>query len=277
MTHQLEQILPLGKRTLIMGILNVTPDSFSDGGRFLHLDHAVAHARQMAAAGADIIDIGGESTRPGHTPVSLEEELERVIPIIQAVREAVDIPLSIDTYKAEVARQAVQSGVSIINDVWGARKDPLMAQTAVELDVPIILMHNRKHNQYQSLLAEIKEDLQASIERVLAAGGKEEQIILDPGIGFAKSYHKDLFVLRHLEEVTSMGYPVLLGTSRKSVIAKTLHLPPDERVEGTAATVAVGVMKGCQIVRVHDVQPMVRLCHMLDAIMQANLSVEEQA
>lgn len=277
MAHQLEQLLPLGKRTLVMGILNVTPDSFSDGGRYQLLDQAVAHARQMASAGADIIDIGGESTRPGYTPVSLEEELERVLPIIQAVRKAVDLPLSIDTYKAEVARQAVQAGASIINDIWGARKDPLMAQTAVELDVPIILMHNRRHNQYQSLLSEIKEDLQASIEQVLAAGGRKDQIILDPGIGFAKSYQKDLFVLRHLEEVTSMGYPVLLGTSRKSVIAKTLHLPPDERVEGTAATVAVGVMKGCQIVRVHDVQPMVRLCRMLDAILQADLSMEERA
>lgn len=277
MAHQLEKYFPLGKRTLVMGILNVTPDSFSDGGRFQHLDQAIAHAREMEAAGADIIDIGGESTRPGHTPVSLEEELERVIPIVQAVREAVDIPLSIDTYKAEVARKAVQAGACIINDVWGAKKDPLMAQTAVELDVPIILMHNRKHNHYQFLLSEMKKDLQNSIERVLAAGGSEEQIILDPGIGFAKSYHKDLFVLRHLEEITSMGYPVLLGTSRKSVIAKTLHLPPDERVEGTAATVAVGVMKGCQIVRVHDVQPMVRLCRMLDAILQADLSMEEKA
>lgn len=277
MAHRLTEFLPLGERTLVMGILNATPDSFSDGGAFQTVEQAVARAQQMAAEGADIIDIGGESTRPGHIPVSLEEELARVIPIVRAVREAVDLPLSIDTYKAEVARQAIQAGANVINDIWGAKKDPLMAEVAVEFDVPIILMHNRTHNRYHLLLDEMKADLEASIQRILAVGGAEEQIILDPGIGFAKSYQKDLYVLRHLEQLTAMGYPVLLGTSRKSVIAKTLHLPPDERVEGTAATVAVGVMKGCQIVRVHDVQPIVRLCRMLDAIMQTDEPVEETA
>jgi dihydropteroate synthase len=267
--------LDFRNRTLVMGILNVTPDSFSDGGRYNRLDDALAHARKLAADGADIIDVGGESTRPGSQPVSLEEELERVIPVVEAVAREIDLPISVDTYKAEVARQAVRAGAHIINDVWGAKKDPDMARTAAELDVPIILMHNREKAEYRSLMDDICADLLESVEIVKQAGVRDERIILDPGIGFAKTYEDNLTVMRHLERVTSLGYPVLLGTSRKSMIGRTLDLPPDERVEGTAATVALGIVKGCRIVRVHDVKEMARVCRMMDAMLYGLPALEE--
>lgn len=256
-------------RTYVMGILNVTPDSFSDGGQFNTIDRAVAHAHKLIADGADILDIGGESTRPQATPVSLEEELERVIPVISAIAREVDVPISIDTYKAEVARQAIQAGAHLINDVWGARKDPDMAQVAAEYKVPIVLMHNRNQAQYESLMRDMLSDLRGSIQLALQAGVKKEQIIIDPGIGFAKSYAQNLTVLRHLDQIVKLGYPVLLGTSRKSFIGTALGgVPPQERVEGTAATVAYAVAQGCHIVRVHDVKQMVRVCRMMDAIMK---------
>ncbi|SFJ36098.1 dihydropteroate synthase [Thermoflavimicrobium dichotomicum] len=259
--------LSLGNRTWVMGILNVTPDSFSDGGKYNSLERALAHALKLAEDGADILDIGGESTRPGHQPVSLEEELERVIPVIERISQEIDLPISIDTYKAEVARQAIQAGAHIINDVWGAKKDPDMAKVAAEFDVPIILMHNQTEAKYQSLMGDIKADLLESVEIVKRAGVKEEKIILDPGIGFGKTYEQNLLVMRHLEQIVALGYPVLLGTSRKSMIGNTLRLPPEERVEGTAATVALGIAKGCHIMRVHDVKEMVRVCRMMDAML----------
>lgn len=259
--------LPLRRRTLVMGILNVTPDSFSDGGRYNRIDLALEHARKLAQDGADILDIGGESTRPGATPVSLEEELDRVIPVIEKVSQEIDLPVSVDTYKAEVARQAIQAGAHILNDVWGAKRDPDMAKVAAELDVPIILMHNREEAKYNSLMDDILSDLKESVLIAREAGVKEERIILDPGIGFAKSYEENLIVMRNLKRIVDLGYPVLLGTSRKSLIGKTLGLPPEERVEGTAATVAFGVAQGCRIVRVHDVKEMVRVCRMMDAML----------
>lgn len=257
-----------GQRTLIMGILNVTPDSFFDGGRYQVIEQAVDQARKMACEGADIIDIGGESTRPGHQIVSLEEELERVIPIIEAVSQAVDLPISVDTYKATVAREAVQAGAVIINDIWGAKKDPQMADTVVELQVPIILMHNREEAVYTSLLDEMKSDLMESIELILHAGGKNKQILLDPGIGFAKSYEENLLVMNRLHEFLELGYPMLLGTSRKSMIGRALNLPAEDRIEGTAATVALGIVHGTNIIRVHDVKEMVRVASMMDKMLQ---------
>lgn len=260
--------IPVHRRTVVMGILNVTPDSFSDGGRYIDLDRAVEHARQMVAEGADIIDVGGESTRPGHEPVPLEEELSRVIPVIERVSRAVNVPISIDTYKAETARQALKTGAHIVNDIWGFKRDPEMARVVSQFGVPVILMHNREQAKtYVSLLDDIVADLQESIGIARAHGVREEQIILDPGIGFAKTFEENLTVMRHLETVTTLGYPVLLGTSRKSMIGKTLDLPVDERVEGTAATVALGIAKGCSIIRVHDVQPMVRVARMMDAML----------
>ncbi|WP_422785141.1 dihydropteroate synthase [Seinonella peptonophila] len=259
--------LPIGERTLVMGILNVTPDSFSDGGKYLAPEAAVAHAMQMVKEGADIIDIGGESTRPGHQSVSLDEELARVIPIVQAVADTIQVPISIDTYKASVAKEAIEAGASIINDVWGGKYDPEMRKVAAKLDVPMIFMHNRSNTVYSSMMKEIKQELLESVNTYLQAGGREEHVILDPGIGFAKGYHGDLHVMKHLEQIVALGYPVLLGTSRKSMIGKTLDLPPEQRLEGTAATVALGIAKGCHIVRVHDVKEMVRVCRMMDAML----------
>ncbi|MDR6227082.1 dihydropteroate synthase [Desmospora profundinema] len=261
--------LPLHERTLVMGILNVTPDSFSDGGEYNRVDRAVAHARQMAAEGADLIDVGGESTRPQAVPVSQDEELSRVIPIIQALAPVMDRPLSIDTYKAEVAWQAIQAGAHLINDVWGFKKDPDMARVAAEWDVPVILMHNREEAVYTDLIADIRRDLLESVAIAKAAGVKEERIILDPGIGFGKRYEDNLKVMAHLEEIVDLGYPVLLGTSRKSMVGIALDLPVEERVEGTGATVTLGIAKGCGIVRVHDVRAMVRVARMTDAMVRA--------
>lgn len=259
--------LPLGKQVLVMGILNVTPDSFSDGGRFTDLDRALAHAEQLAKEGADIIDIGGESTRPGYQPVSSEEEIARTVPVIEAVKKEIDLPISIDTYKSEVAKAAIDAGAVIINDIWGAKADPQIARVAAESKLPIILMHNRKDRAYQSLMADVREDLLSSVQIARDHGVKEEQMILDPGIGFAKDLKENLTVMRHLEQIVALGYPVLLGTSRKSMIGKVLDLPTDQRLEGTAATVALGIMKGCQLIRVHDVQAMVRVSRMMEAML----------
>jgi dihydropteroate synthase len=259
--------LNLQHKTLIMGILNVTPDSFSDGGKFNAIDRAIEHAKKLVADGADIIDIGGESTRPGSKKVPLDEELRRVIPVIKAVSEAVDVPISVDTYKAEVAKQAIEAGAHIINDVWGAKADPKMAEVAAYYDVPIILMHNRDNRDYQNLISDMIADLSESISIVKRAGVKDEKIILDPGIGFAKTFEHNLEVMRRLEQFTRLGYPVLLGTSRKSFIGHVLDLPTDERVEGTGATVCLGIAKGVQIVRVHDVLQIARMAKMMDAML----------
>ncbi|KIL52539.1 dihydropteroate synthase [Jeotgalibacillus soli] len=256
----------LSKRTLIMGILNVTPDSFSDGGRFNEIERAVAHAKEMVAAGADIIDIGGESTRPGHEAVPAEKEILRVVPMIEAVLKEVDVPISIDTYKAATAEAAVKAGASIINDVWGAKREPAIAAVAARYNVPIILMHNRENRDYQSFIEDVTADLQESITIAKKAGVRENQIVLDPGIGFAKEHHHNIEMMRGLDRIVEMGYPVLLGTSRKSMIGNVLDLPAAERTEGTGATVCFGIQKGCHIMRVHDVKEISRMAKMMDAL-----------
>lgn len=269
--HQLRtgrRVIDYREKTVIMGILNVTPDSFSDGGRFNLVDRAARHALEMEQEGADLIDVGGESTRPGYTPVPAAEEIARVLPVIRAIRQHTDIPISVDTYKAETAKQALEAGADIINDIWGTKADPDMAAVAAAYHVPIILMHNRDGNHYKDLIEDMKTDLQVSINRTLLAGVAPEQIILDPGIGFAKDYHQNLQVMNHLEAFHDLGYPLLLGTSRKGFIGKTLNLDAGERVEGTGATVCLGIMKGCQIMRVHDVRPIARMAKMMDAMLR---------
>lgn len=260
--------LVFGERTLVMGILNVTPDSFSDGGRYNRLDAAVRRAVEMVEEGADVIDIGGESTRPGAVPVSLEEELERVIPVVERVAREVDVPISVDTYKAEVARQALEAGAHLINDVWGLKADPDMARVAAEYGAPVILMHNRRDPNYRDLMADIVADLRESIALARAAGIPDARIILDPGIGFAKTYEQNVEVMRRLDAIVALGYPVLLGTSRKSLIGLTLDLPVNERLEGTIATAVLGIVQGVDMVRVHDVKAHVRACRMADAIVR---------
>ncbi|MDF2511675.1 MAG: dihydropteroate synthase [Herbinix sp.] len=258
----------IGKRTYVMGILNVTPDSFSDGGKFNRLDHALFHAKELIDQGADIIDVGGESTRPNHVVVEADEELERVIPVITALHKEFDIPISVDTYKAVVAREAIMAGAHLINDVWGFKKDPDMARVAATLKVPCCLMHNREKAEYRDYLQDVIADLKESVEIALNSGVKPENIMLDPGIGFAKNYEQNLELMNHLELLKKLGYPVLLGTSRKSMIGNTLNLPPQERVEGTLATTVIGIMKGCDFIRVHDVQQNKRACLMTDAIVR---------
>ncbi|WP_078593229.1 dihydropteroate synthase [Evansella clarkii] len=258
--------LDFSRKTYVMGILNVTPDSFSDGGRYSGVNNAVVHAKQMAEQGADIIDIGGESTRPGAEKVDEEEELRRILEPLKAVREAVDLPISVDTYKAKVAEKAIEQGADIINDVWGAKADPEMANVAAHFDVPIVLMHNRQQIDYENFMDDVVKDLEESIEICLKAGVKDNRIVLDPGVGFAKTYEHNVLVMRHMERITEMGYPVLLGTSRKSLISKTLNLPVDQRVEGTGATVCFGISKGAGIIRIHDVLEMSRMVKMMDVM-----------
>ena len=259
----------LGERTYVMGILNVTPDSFSDGGDFDNIDRAVKHARKMIDEGVDIIDVGGESTRPTHTPVDEEEELKRVVPVIKALRkEFPHIPISIDTYKAEVAKKAIEAGANMINDVWGFKKDKDIAKIAAEYDVPCCIMHNREDRNYKNLMEDILNDLRESIEIAKNAGVRNENIILDPGIGFAKDYEENLETMNKLEKLNELGYSWLLGTSRKSMIGTTLNLPPKERGEGTLATTTLGIMKGCDFVRVHDVKENKRVCLMTDAMVR---------
>ncbi|EGG36137.1 dihydropteroate synthase [Paenibacillus sp. HGF5] len=267
--------LKLGQSTLIMGILNVTPDSFSDGGRYNDTERAVEHALQLIEEGADIIDIGGESTRPGHEPVGASEELARVIPVIEAIhRHAPQIPLSIDTYKAEVARQAIGAGAHIINDIWGFKDDPDMPKTAAKLGCPVILMHNRRDRNYTNLIEDVKRDLLESVEIARAAGVQDHQILLDPGIGFAKDYDENMKVMASLDQLVGLGFPVLLATSRKRFIQTALGAPAQDVLEGTAATVAYGIAQGCQIVRVHDVKHMKRTAMMCDAMTYASTELQ---
>ncbi len=258
--------LDYSKETFIMGILNVTPDSFSDGGQFHTVEAAIVQAKKMVADGAKIIDVGGESTRPGYTRISDEEEIARIVPVIEALVRKVPAIISVDTYKSAVARAAVKAGAHIINDIWGAKADPEMAKVAAELEVPIILMHNRQDKQYTDFWPEFIEDLQESIQLARAAGVPEEHIILDPGIGFVKNLAQSMETMQRLDELVALGYPVLLATSRKRFIGTVLDLPVDERVEGTAATCAFGVMKGCHMVRVHDVKEVARTVKMTDAL-----------
>ncbi|MED4653956.1 dihydropteroate synthase [Bacillus pseudomycoides] len=261
-----EYTLDLNTKTLIMGILNVTPDSFSDGGNYDEMNAAVSHAREMVSNGADIIDIGGESTRPGFAKVSVEEELGRVIPMIQAVSKEVKVPISIDTYKAEVAKQAIEAGAHIINDIWGAKAEPKIAEVAAHYNVPIILMHNRDNTNYRNLIADMIADLYESVKIAKGAGVPDENIVLDPGIGFAKTPEQNLEAVRNLEKLHVLGYPVLLATSRKSFIGHVLDLPVEERVEGTGASICLGIDKGCEMIRVHDVKEMARMAKMMDAM-----------
>jgi len=258
----------IGKRTYIMGILNVTPDSFSDGGRFNNIEKALNHAKEMINEGADIIDIGGESTRPSHTPVDKNEEIKRVIPVIEALSKQIDIPISIDTYKGEVAKLAVKAGASLINDVWGFKRDSYISKVAAKYNLPCCLMHNRTNTNYNNFIDDVITDLKESIDIALKAGVKTENIILDPGIGFAKSYEQNLILMNNLEKLKELNYPLLLGTSRKSMIGNALNLPPEERIEGTVATSVIGIMKGCDFVRVHDVLENKRACIMTDAIVR---------
>lgn len=263
----------LTKKTYIMGILNVTPDSFSDGGSYTTVDKAVNHAIEMERNGADVIDLGGESTRPGHTPVSLEEELQRIVPAIEAVRKKVSIPISVDTFKAEAARQAIEAGADIINDQWGAKRDPEIAAVAADLNVPIILMHNREEGNetYTSIMDDMKKDLEESINIALKAGVPEENIMIDPGLGFAKTEKENLYVMNHLEELHTLGFPILLATSRKRFIGAVLDVPPLERDLGTGATTCLGITKGVHMVRVHNVKVNAELAKMMDAMVRATL------
>lgn len=257
-------------RTLIMGILNITPDSFSDGGSFNQPEAAVAHMLQLVNNGADIIDIGAESTRPyGSKVVSAEEEVSRLIPILQEVVRQCPVPISIDTYKASVAEQALQCGAHILNDIWGLQGDPQMATVAAAHNAPIIIMHNQNSTVYQSdIMGEIIRFLHRSIEIGLKAGIDFDRFIIDPGIGFGKTPAQNLVVMSRLEELKALGCPILLGTSRKRFIGEVLDLPVEDRIEGTSATVAVGIMKGAHIMRVHDVRPIARIAKMTDHMMR---------
>ena len=254
--------------TYIMGILNVTPDSFSDGGKFNQIDAALKHAEEMIRDGADVIDIGGESTRPwGYTKISDEKETGRVVPVIEAVKKEFGIPISVDTYKSGVAEAAAQAGADLINDIWGLKYDARMAEVIAKSGLACCLMHNRDNTEYRNFMEDMKQDLRETIALAKAAGIADDKIILDPGVGFAKSYENNLEVIRRLKEFNELKYPVLLGTSRKSVIGLTLDLPAAERVEGTIVTTVMAVEAGCMFVRVHDVKENHRAIQMAEAIL----------
>ena len=243
------------KRTYIMGILNVTPDSFSDGGDFNNVDIAIKHAKEMIEDGADIIDIGGESTRPGHKFVSSDEEIKRIVPVIKELKKEIKVPISIDTYKSQVAEEVLKLGADMINDVWGLTYDDDMAGVIAKYDAHVCIMHNQDGTNYdKDIMESIKEFLQNSIDKALAAGVKKEKIVIDPGIGFGKTFEQNIEVLKRLSELQDLGYPVLLGTSRKSVLGKIVNVEPKERLVPTIATTVLGIRDGVDIVRVHDVR-----------------------
>ena len=255
-------------KTYIMGILNVTPDSFSDGGSFYNVDFALRHAEDMIKKGAHILDIGGESTRPGYTQISEEEEIERIAPVITAIKANFDIPVSVDTYKSRVAETAIVEGADLINDIWGLKYDSNMAGVIAKYDKPCCLMHNRKNVNYRNFMEDVLKDLSESVKIAHNAGITDDKIILDPGVGFAKSYEQNLEMIAKLEKLKELGYPVLLGTSRKSVIGLTLNLSVEERLEGTLATTVIAVEKGCAFVRVHDVLENARAIQMTRTILK---------
>lgn len=266
----------LGEKTLLMGILNVTPDSFSDGGLYLDKDRAVAQGLRMVEEGADILDIGGESTRPGSKPLGLDEELRRVLPVIERLAKETDVPISIDTYKSAVARRAIEAGAEIINDISGLHFDPELARVAAQEDTPIVLMHIRgrpetmqKDIHYDSLFSEIITYLHEAIQRAESAGVDPEQIVVDPGIGFGKTLEHNLLILKYLSEFRVLGKPILLGTSRKSFIGKILDTSPDQRLEGTLSSIAIGILNGAHIIRAHDVLQAKRAIAIADAIRTA--------
>jgi len=263
-----------------MGVINVSPDSFSGDG-LAGVEGAVARAKRLASDGADIIDIGGESTRPGSGPISINEELRRVLPVVEKLAREISVPLSVDTYKLEVARRALDAGANVINDIWGLRKEPGLAELAAQKGVPIALMSNQRDSPCHDIMSAIISDLKRAIEQALDAGVPWENIIIDPGIGFGKTQEQNLEILRRLEELQALGRPILLGSSRKSFIGWVLDLTPeqrssevafvppgDQRLEGTAATIAIGIAQGVDIVRVHDVKEMARVCKMSDAIVR---------
>jgi dihydropteroate synthase len=261
-----------GERTYVMGIINVTPDSFSGDGLGGDVAAAVAQGKRFAAEGADILDVGGESTRPDAAPVSAEEELRRVIPVIERLAGEVTVPVSVDTYRYEVARRALAAGASMINDIWGLMRDPRLADLAAEHKAPIVLMSNQRGTKCPDIVPEVIASLRRSVALVLDRGVPRENIIIDPGVGFGKTLEQNLEIVRRLDELKCLKRPILIGTSRKSMIGLVLNLPADQRLEGTAATVAVSIAKGADIVRVHDVAQMVRVCRMSDAVVRGRIS-----
>lgn len=260
--------LKWGSRTYVMGIVNVTPDSFSGDGLAHDADAALEQALRFQAEGADIIDVGGESTRPGHTPVDADEEIRRVVPVIRLLASRLHVAISVDTHKHEVARAAVAAGASMINDVWGLKREPALAELAAREGVPIVLMHNQAGTAYADLLPDVIASLRASMDIALGGGVPPENIILDPGLGFGKTAEHNLELLRRLPELRALGRPLLVGTSRKSTIGLVLDLPVEERLEGTAATVALAIANGADVVRVHDVKAMTRVARMSDAVVR---------
>lgn len=268
--------IDFSKETVIMGILNVTPDSFSDGGKYNEIEQAVERTKEMVMQGAKIVDIGGESTRPGYTRISDAEEMARVVPVIRAIREAgIPVLLSIDTYKSAVAEAALEAGIDILNDIWGVKQDAGIATLAASYGVPLILMHNRDTAEYTDFWVEAKADLEESIAIAKSHGVTDEQIWLDPGIGFGKNTKQNIWMMQHLKDLVAMGYPVLLATSRKSLIGNVLKLPVEERVEGTAATVSFGIDQGVHMVRVHDVKEISRTVKMMDVLV-GKVTYEEE-
>ena len=269
--------LAWGTRTFVMGIVNATPDSFSGDGLEYNVEAAVEQGLRFQAEGADIIDVGGESTRPGSMPVDAEEEVRRVMPVVRGLAASLDIPVSIDTYKSEVARAALDAGASIINDVWGLKHDAEMAVLAAREGVPVVLMHNQVGTDYVDLVPDVIDSLRSSLNLALDAGVSIENVILDPGMGFGKTAEHNLQILRSLQELKSLGRPLLVGMSRKRTIGYVLGLPVDDRVEGTAATVALSIANGADIVRVHDVKAMTRVARMTDAVVRGWEMPPEQA
>lgn len=253
-------------KTYVCGILNVTPDSFSDGGKFNKLDAALYHAEEMIEEGAMLIDIGGESTRPGYTMISDEEEIERVVPVIEALKSRFDVPLSLDTYKSKVAKAGIESGIDLINDIWGLKYDKAMAKVVADSGLPICIMHNRDNTDYTDFMTDVVSDLKESVDMAITAGIERDKLILDPGVGFAKNLEQNIIVMKELERLNCFKLPILLGTSRKSVIGLTLDLSKDERVEGTLVTTVLAVIKGCMFVRVHDVKENIRTIKMAEAL-----------
>ena len=261
--------LTWGARTYVMGIINLTPDSFSGDGLCADVESAVELALRFQEEGADILDIGAESTRPGHEKISIDEELNRLMPSLEAVAKRVNLPISVDTYKAAVAKRAVDAGAVIINDIWGLKAESNLAQVAADTGAGLVLMHNQTGTKYVDLIPDIVSSLRDSVGTALEAGVLRENIIIDPGIGFGKNPDQNLEVLNRLNQLTEVGCPILTGTSRKSTLGLLLDLPPDQRVEGTAATVSLSIVRGADIVRVHDVKEIVRICRVTDAVVRS--------
>lgn len=262
------RLFDVGNDCYVMGILNVTPDSFSDGGKWNNLEAAREHTARMIEEGASIIDIGGESTRPGHVQISDQEEIDRVLPVIEMVKSSFDIPVSIDSYKSQVVEAALRAGADLVNDIWGLKYDRKVAELIARYQVSCCLMHNREKAEYENFVEDMCQDLRDSLAIARSAGIPDDKIILDPGVGFGKTYEHNLTAVRHLERLVELGYPVLLATSRKGFIGRALDLPTDQRVEGTMVTTVIGVEKGASFVRVHDVKENLRAIRMTQAIMR---------